>query len=433
MDTTATRFKGSPSQGLAAGTIAFFIGLASVALFGPTAKKLNQTLLLEPAMLGFLIAIPSLTGSLLRIPFGAWVDRIGGRIPNLILLLTSLFGMIGLAIGFVTDQASFWWLTIFGAIAGSGIATFSVGIGQVSYWYPKARQGTALGLYAGIANTSPGIVSFLIPLALTSIGLVNTYLVWLGFLAMGIVVYFLLAQDAWYFQLRKAGKSVEQAKFEAAQQGQELFPSGKVIQSLKTSASYWQTWVLVVIYFTTFGGFLALTAWFPSFWQGLYQIDLVTAGILTAIFSVGASLVRAGSGFVTDRLGGEKSALLALSIVTVGAFIIMLVPLLPAAVLGMVLIAVGMGMNNAATFKIVAAVMPNAMGGASGWIGGLGALGGFVYPIVMSNFLHKGLENDSGYNQGYIIFIISGLLSIALLLALMTVSKTIQHKQKKQG
>jgi NNP family nitrate/nitrite transporter-like MFS transporter len=52
-------------------------------------------------------------------------------------------------------------------LCGCGIATFSVGIGQVSYWFPRSEQGRALGTYAGIGNTAPGIFSFLLPLAVS--------------------------------------------------------------------------------------------------------------------------------------------------------------------------------------------------------------------------------------------------------------------------
>ena len=87
------KIKGSPAQGLFGATLAFFVGLAAVALFGPTAKGLAKSLNLDAISLGFLIGIPSLTGALMRIPFGAWVEETGGKLPNLILLGTALVGM----------------------------------------------------------------------------------------------------------------------------------------------------------------------------------------------------------------------------------------------------------------------------------------------------------------------------------------------------
>ena len=73
------KVKGTPAQGLAGATLGFFIGFAAVALFGPTAAKFQQVMHLSPMAVGFLVAMPSLSGSLLRIPFSAWVDTTGGR------------------------------------------------------------------------------------------------------------------------------------------------------------------------------------------------------------------------------------------------------------------------------------------------------------------------------------------------------------------
>src|SRR3972149_608627 len=83
------KIKGTPEQGLFGATLGFFIGFAAVALFGPTAAAIKQTLGLTPLQVGFLVAMPSLSGSLLRIPFAAWVDTAGGRQPLLGLLCAS--------------------------------------------------------------------------------------------------------------------------------------------------------------------------------------------------------------------------------------------------------------------------------------------------------------------------------------------------------
>ena len=66
--------RGSSNQALFAATVGFFAGFAAVALFGPTASRFNEIMNLDPLQIGLLVAIPSLSGSLLRGPFGAWVD-----------------------------------------------------------------------------------------------------------------------------------------------------------------------------------------------------------------------------------------------------------------------------------------------------------------------------------------------------------------------
>ena len=90
------RLSGSPAAGLTMGTWGFFVGFAAVALYGPAAKYCQEQMQLGGLALGLLVAAPQLTGSLLRSPFGAWVDRVGGRLPMLTLFALSLVGMWGL-------------------------------------------------------------------------------------------------------------------------------------------------------------------------------------------------------------------------------------------------------------------------------------------------------------------------------------------------
>ncbi len=84
--------RGTPGQGLLGATLGFFVGFGAVALFGPTAVRFRDAMHLTPMAVGFLVAMPALSGSLLRIPFSAWVDTSGGRRPFLVLLGTSIVG-----------------------------------------------------------------------------------------------------------------------------------------------------------------------------------------------------------------------------------------------------------------------------------------------------------------------------------------------------
>lgn len=403
--------KGSPRDGLVAATLGFFIGFAAVALFGPTAKRFQEVMDLSPMMVGFLVAAPALSGSLLRIPFSAWVDTTGGRKPFLTLLLLSVVGMAGLTLVVWTSYPDgltpslYPLLLLLGLLCGCGIATFSVGISQVSYWYPRTGQGQALAIFAGFGNVGPGIFSLLIPLALSSIGLGGSYLIWLILLAAGTALYFVLGRNAWYFQLRQGGKSAAEARTEAHAMGQELFPAGSLKESLRTSIKVWRTWALVWIYFTTFGGFIALTAWLPTYWTELHGVTPVVAGLLTAVYSILSSLIRVGGGVMADKLreGGENTAILALMITLIGALVMTMTTEFELALPGIILMAAGMGVANAAVFKIVPQAVPQAVGGAAGWVGGLGAFGGFVIPPMMA--FAVGDLGERGYSIGFVVFV----------------------------
>lgn len=412
--------RGTPSQGLWGATLGFFVGFAAVALFGPTAGRFREVMDLSPVMVGFLVAMPALSGSLLRIPFAAWVDTTGGRKPFLVLLGAALAGMGGLAAVIALlypDRLTpglYPLLLVLALLCGCGIATFSVGIGQVSYWFPQRRQGKALAVFAGVGNLAPGIFSFLIPLALASIGLAWSYLAWLLFLGVGTAGYFLLGRNAPYFQLVGAGTAPAEARREAAAAGQELFPAGSLVESLKVSARVWRTWALVVVYFTTFGGFIALTAWLPTYWTEFYGLPAVMAGLLTALYSVLTSAVRIVGGILADRLeeGGENTGILALFIMLAGALVMTVAREYQLAVPGVVLLAVGMGVANAAVFKIVPQAVPKAVGGAAGWVGGLGAFGGFAIPPMLG-FAVRDLGTP-GYAIGFVVFVFLALLSLGM-------------------
>jgi len=410
--------KGTPGQGLAGATLGFFIGFAAVSLFGPTAKSLRGILELSPLEVGLLVAAPSLSGSLLRIPFSAWVDTTGGRKPFLVLLFLSILGMAGLFLTlhfYYPDRMprSFYPLILFlGVLCGCGIATFSVGISQVAYWYPKARHGTALGTYAGIGNLAPGIFTLVLPFALVSMGLPGSYLAWLAFLVVGTGLYAVVGRNAWYFQLIAQKVSAEEAKTASMKQGQEIFPAGNLVESLVISAKIWKTWALVAVYFTTFGGFIALTAWLPVYWVSFYSVSLVTAGTLAGIYSIITSLVRVGGGYLSDRLGGETTGIISLGTMLAGAILMLLSGTFGLSVVAEVILAIGMGVTNAAVFKLVAQEVPEAVGGAAGWVGGLGAFGGFAIPPIMGIFVQ--IQGNQGYATGFVVFVCLAAFSLLL-------------------
>jgi len=412
------RLRGSPNEGLFGATLGFFIGFAAVSLFGPTAHRFKDVMNLTPVMVGFLVAMPSLSGSLLRIPFSAWVDTTGGRKPFLVLLGLSIAGMLGLtAVIYLLypDRLSvslYPVLLLLGLLSGCGIATFSVGISQVSYWFPQSRQGWALGTYAGIGNIAPGLFSFLLPLALAAWGLAGSYLAWVLFLVVGTGIYFMTGRNAWYFQLRGKGTDEAEAKQTARERGQELFPAGSLVDSLRISARVWKNWALVAIYFTTFGGFIALTAWLPTYWSTFFGVATVTAGLLTALYSILASVIRVAGGSIADRIGGENTAILSLLTMLVGAAIMTTSHVYALSVAGEILMALGMGVGNAAVFKLVPQEVPEAVGGAAGWVGGLGAFGGFAIPPVMGAFVRS--QGSVGYATGFATFIALAVLSLAM-------------------
>ena len=382
------RIRSSMQQALWIATLGFFGGFAGVAIFGPLVPKFTLLLGLTPAAAGLLSGIPNLTGSLLRIPFGAWVDSAGGKRPFLVLLSITLLGVALLLLLLHADYPAhmaglYPVLLLLGMLIGSGIATFSVGIGQVSYWFPRSRQGGPLGAYAGFGNAAPGLSSWLLPLAVGGLGLLTAYSIWFLVLLVIVILYAAFIQDAPWFQLRRQGLLVEAATKLAPAHGQDMVPAGSTWEGLKEAARVPETWALVFLYFLSFGGFLALTTWLPSLWHVAYKEALTTGGVLTLTFSLLASLVRVPGGLLADRVSVRYALMGNLGLMLVGALVMAFAPSLALAIAGEVVLALGIGLQNAVVFKLVPRYVPQAVGGASGWVGGLGAFGGFALPPLM--------------------------------------------------
>lgn len=412
------KLKGSPARGLTGATLGFFFGSAAISLFGPSAARFKEAMDLDPAMLGLLVAIPSLTGSLLRVPFGAWVDTTGGKKPFLILMILSVIGLGGLSFllnGYYPDgmKGMYPLVLLFGSLSGCGIATFSVGVGQTSYWYPKQKQGTPLAIFAGIGTSAAGIFALILPVLLNAYGFISAYFAWTVFMIAGTILYMIIAQNAYSFQYKAAGYSIEESDEKARAAGQEMFPSGSVKESLMLSARVPATWSLVICYFTSFGGFIALTAWYPNFWHQYFEFDLVKAGMFTALFSILSAVLRVPSGWLSDKIGGIRVAFIAMFILLVSSLMMGFATSAGMSVVWTLLIALAFGMNNAAIFKLVPFYVPQSVGGASGWVGGLGAFGGFVIPPVMG-WIVSWLGNV-GYARGFLVFTILAAVNILIM------------------
>jgi NNP family nitrate/nitrite transporter-like MFS transporter len=421
------QLKGSPKRGLAGATLGFFVGFAAVALFGPVAHMLQAKLQMSPMMLGLAVVTPLLSGSLLRIPFSIWVDSGGGRKPFLMLLVLAVLGMTGLLFMFrpstsgLVNLDGYALLCILGVLCGCGIATFSVGAGQVSYWFPQAEQGWALGVYAGLGNTAPGIFSFLLPLAAGVWGLGNAYWIWLIFLVSGTLAYALLASDAWYFQLRRGGVRDGEARRLASARGQEILPSPSGRRGFTRAIKRPRTWALVALYFVTFGGFLALTSWFPIYWQAYYKLAPAAAGLLTGVFSLSACFARILGGRGADHFSGERISASGLYLLLAGSVLMCVSSNLVVSIIAMLVMATGMGFNNAAVFAMLPRYVPDAIGGAAGWIGGLGAFGGFVTPPLIGLIVE--LCGLAGYAYSFVIF-------VALSVGCLTVATKLKERSK---
>ncbi|MFN3995470.1 MAG: MFS transporter, partial [bacterium] len=414
-----TDLKGSPLRGLIGATLGFFIGFAAVSLYGPAAKNIKDLMGLSGFALGLLVSIPSLTGSLLRIFVGFWADKVGGKIPFLTLFSIALIGMIGIVyilFNFYPNNITkelYGYILLFGALSGFAIAVYPAGITQVSYWYPKNVQGTVLAINAGVGNLAPGIFSILLPLAIGNFGLPVAYALWMTLFIIGVILYYFLSVDPYYYQLIKRGFSRDEAIKISQDKGIDMFPSDNPVESFKRALRNYKVWLLVLFYFASFGGFIALTAWLPSFFAIYYDLPIGQAGVMSALgFSILASLARVFYGYFTDKVGGELSNILSFILILVGSIFLVLSTKIGLSFLGVIIMALGMGFANASVLKLVAKYVPESVSGAGGMVAGLGAFGGFVFPPLMGIFVD--IIGKEGYRYGFTIFAIFSILALII-------------------
>jgi NNP family nitrate/nitrite transporter-like MFS transporter len=133
--------------------------------------------------------------------------------------------------------------------------------------------------------------------------------------------------------------------------------------------------------------------------------------------------MRVAGGSIADKFGGEKVSLLAMTAILIAVAALSFANSVPFSVAAVLLLATGMGIANAAIFKLVPVYVPEAVGGAAGWIGGLGAFGGFALPPVMGAIAGK--YGEIGYARGFLVFFALAGLDLLIIYLLL-------NKRKKQ-
>ena len=238
----------------------------------------------DTAQMGWLIGIPVLSGALMRLPVGAWTDKYGGRIVFSALLLVAAVAM------FMVSLADSYFHFMLASL-GFGVsgASFAIGIAYTSVWFPKERQGLALGIF-GVGNAGAALTALGAPQmlkALTDNGanleawrtLPQLYA--LALLVMA-VLFFLLTRN----------KAVEHAR------------NLTILQQLAPLKNL-QVWRFGLYYFLVFGGFVALSQWLVPYYTNVYGMTLAMAGFLTMMFSLPSGIIRAEGGWLSDKWGAR--------------------------------------------------------------------------------------------------------------------------------
>ena len=363
-------------------TLAFTVCFAVWTIFSIIGVKIKQDLGLSDTQFGLLAGTPILTGSLSRIFLGIWTDQYGGRVVYVLTMLAAA------AATFALSYATSYEMMLLAAL-GIGLAggSFAVGVAYVSKWYPKEKQGTALGVF-GAGNVGAAVTKFVAPFVMIAFGWTVVAQVWAIVLVVTAILFWLLTEDDPELMARRATK----------QKAKGIFLQLEPLRNL-------QVWRFSIYYFFVFGAFVALALWLPRYLVGVYELDIKSAGMIAAFYSIPASIFRAYGGHLSDKYGARTIMYWTFGVAAVTTFMLSYpntdyvihgihgpitfstsLSLVPFVILIFVL-GFFMSLGKAAVYKHIPVYYPDHVGSVGGLVGMIGGLGGFVLPIAFGALL----------------------------------------------
>lgn len=354
-------------------------------MLGALGIYIAESLGLGALQKSLLVAVPVLSGSLLRVPLGWLGDRIGGKRVGVAMLA---FLFLPLALGWQAG-AHFPLLLVVGLLLGTAGASFAVALPLASRWYPPQRQGLVMGI-AAAGNSGVVVTNLLAPRLASLFGWHNVLGLAMIPLAVVLLAFVLLARDnpAWGSRPRSPARA-----------------------TLRQADLWW----FCLLYSVTFGGYVGLSSFLPLLLRDQYQVSPATAGYVTALAALVGSALRPLGGYLADRLGGAR--VLSALLLSIGALYVLGATIPPlAAMMGLLVVTMAcLGMGNGAVFQLVPQRFRNEIGVATGIIGAIGGLGGFALPLILG--LAKQLAGSFG--PGFLALGLVAFTSFLLLVLLV--------------
>lgn len=342
-----------PRRQLALGTVSFAICFAAWGLISAFTPRFREIYHLTASQGAFLVAVPVLLGSLARLPMGLLTDRFHGRFVFAALLCFAALPVF--AVPLAGSYAQLLAIAFFLGMAGS---SFAVGVGFVSPWFGREKQGSALGVY-GLGNAGQSAAVFLGPVLAAAIGWQNVFRGAAALLVVWAIAFAVFARNA---DVAVRPKSI-----------------GAMLSVLGREPL---AWVLSAFYFLSFGGFVAFSIYLPSLLRDEFHLLPADAGFRTAGFVVLATAMRPAGGFLSDKIGGARVLSIAFLGIVPFAGVLAWPSILPFTV-GALGCSALLGIANGAVFKLVPQYFPAETGTVTGLVGAMGGLGGFFPPLLL--------------------------------------------------
>ena len=338
----------------------------------------------------WLIAVPSLVGATLRIPYTLAVPLLGGRNWTIVSALLLLLPTTALAVVVQNPETPFAVMLAVAALAGVGGGNFASSMANISFFYPQREKGRALGLNAAGGNIGTAAVQFAVPLVIVTgagVALERAGLVFIPLVILAAVL-------AWRFMDNLGTARADPRSFVAATRNRH-------------------TWIISFLYIGTFGSFIGFSGAFPTLLRNTFPEVTLTIAFLGALVG---SVARPFGGILADRLGGAR--------VTVASYLLMAIGAVGAVVAlqrtdfglffaAFLVLFVATGVGNGSVYRMIPAVFATvahegmsevadegdaearrtraqrAAAGCIGIAGAIGAFGGFLIPrgFAVSNQL----------------------------------------------
>ncbi len=351
-------------------------------LNGAMAPFISEAFSLTAAQTGFMISVPILAGALMRFPLGVLAQYIGRKNAAMVemglLILALSYGYF-----FISEYNDVLAMGVLLGIAG---ASFGVALSLGSGWFPPEHKGLAMGI-AGAGNSGTALAVLFAPPLATQFGWQTVY---------GLAALFMLLPMVVMYVFAKEPPDLEHQSFR--QHVACLFEK--------------DGWAFSLIYVITFGGFIGLASFLPTYFYNQFEVSKVEAGQLTMLAALMGSAVRVVGGYISDRVGGINTLS---GVLVVAAITLVLCGLsgesLTLTTLLFMLCFAALGAGNGALFQLVPLRWPLTTAVAGSMIGEVGALGGGLIPNAMG--LSK--QYFGSYLWGFVSF---ALLAIVMLVML---------------
>jgi MFS transporter, NNP family, nitrate/nitrite transporter len=323
-------------------------------LNGAMGPFIGESFHLTPVQKGFMVSVPILAGALLRFPLAVLAQYIGRRNGAMVQM-----GLIvaALVYGYLFVDSYDRVMTM-GVLLGIAGASFGVALSLGAGWFPAQYKGLAMGI-TGAGNSGTVLAVLFAPPLAARFGWQSVYGLAALMMSLPMVVMWFAAKE----------------------------PPDREQQSLREHLSCLfekDGWIFSVIYIVTFGGFIGLSSFLPTYFYDQFHVTKLQAGQLTMLATLMGSVVRAVGGHISDRIGGVNTLTVVLLLV---ATMLLLCgasggSLVASTLLFMVCFA-ALGAGNGALFQLVPLRWPLTTAVAGGMIGEIGALGGGFIPNAM--------------------------------------------------